>query len=110
VLHVLLAAVFSFFFFFLFSLSLSLSFLISWFFLPFFTLPLSPLPSLSSSFFQGMGTDDQTLVRIVVTRSEVDMVEIKQAFLTNYHKTLAKMITDDCSGDYKRMLVALVGE
>jgi len=59
---------------------------------------------------KGAGTDDSTLIRIVVTRCEVDMVEIKQAFLTNYHKTLGKMIADDCGGDFKRMLVALVGE
>lgn len=59
---------------------------------------------------KGAGTDSDALIRIVVTRSEVDMVEIKQAFLTNYHKTLAKMIHDDCSGDFKRMLVGLVGE
>jgi len=58
----------------------------------------------------GVGTDDSALIRLVVTRSEVDMVEIKQAFLTNYKKTLAKMISEDCSGDYKRMLVAIVGE
>jgi len=58
----------------------------------------------------GAGTDDDSLIRLVVTRSEVDMVEIKQAFLTNHKKTLAKMISDDCSGDYKRMLVAIVGE
>lgn len=40
----------------------------------------------------GAGTDDATLIRIVVTRSEVDMVEIKQAFLLNYQKTLSRMI------------------
>jgi hypothetical protein len=40
-----------------------------------------------------MGTDDESLIRLVVTRSEVDMVQIKQAFLANYHKTLAKMIS-----------------
>jgi hypothetical protein len=39
-----------------------------------------------------MGTDDHTLIRIVLTRSEIDMVEIKEAFLAKYHKTLAKTI------------------
>ena len=70
----------------------------------------SSLPLCHPITTQGLGTDDATLIRIVVTRSEVDMVEVKQSFLTNYHKTLAKMIQDDCSGDYKRMLVAIVGE
>ncbi len=40
-----------------------------------------------------MGTDDETLIRIVVTRSEIDMVEIKEAFFVAHKKTLAKMIT-----------------
>ena len=42
---------------------------------------------------QGIGTDDETLIRLVVTRCEIDMVEIKQAFMANFHKTLGKMIS-----------------
>ena len=37
------------------------------------------------------------------------MVEIKQEFLNRYHKTLYKMIEGDTSGDYKKLLLALVG-
>ncbi|XP_065887188.1 annexin A4-like [Dysidea avara] len=58
---------------------------------------------------KGLGTDDTTLVRAVVSRCEVDMVEIKQEFLRQYHKTLSKMIEGDVSGDYRRLLLALVG-
>ena len=58
----------------------------------------------------GLGTDDRTLVRIVATRCEVDMVEIKQAFLEIHHKTLAKMIEGDTSGHFKHLLIKLVGE
>jgi len=58
----------------------------------------------------GAGTDDETLVRIIVARSEIDMVEIKEAFFDKFNKSLAKMIEGDCSGDYKRMLLALIGE
>lgn len=58
---------------------------------------------------KGAGTDDDTLVRVVVTRSEVDMVEIKQEFLKMYHKTLYKMIEGDTSGDYRKVLCAVVG-
>lgn len=57
---------------------------------------------------KGAGTDDSTLIRVVVSRSEVDLVEIKQAFLQKYHKTVYKMIEGDCSGDYKKLLLALV--
>ncbi|EGD79818.1 annexin A7 [Salpingoeca rosetta] len=59
---------------------------------------------------KGAGTDDETLVRIVVSRSEVDMVEIKERFFDTYNKSLAKMIKDDTSGDYRRILIALVKE
>lgn len=38
-----------------------------------------------------------------------DLVEIKQTFLQKYHKTLYKMIQGDCSGDYKKLLLAVVG-
>jgi len=58
---------------------------------------------------KGAGTDDSLLIRIVVSRSEVDLVEIKNAFLQRYHKTLYKMIEGDCSGDYKKLLIAIVG-
>ena len=40
---------------------------------------------------------------------QVDMVEIKREFLSKYHKTLSKMIEGDTSGDYRRLLIAIVG-
>ncbi|XP_019619915.1 PREDICTED: annexin A7-like [Branchiostoma belcheri] len=57
---------------------------------------------------KGLGTDDHTLIRVIVTRSEYDMVEIKQVFLNKYRKTVWKAIESDTSGDYKRILQALV--
>ena len=39
-----------------------------------------------------------------------DLEEVKGKFLEMYHKTLGKMIEGDCSGDYKKMLLAIVGE
>ncbi|NXE53330.1 ANXA7 protein, partial [Dromaius novaehollandiae] len=58
---------------------------------------------------KGAGTDDSTLIRIVVTRSEIDLVQIKQMFTQMYQKTLAAMIASDTSGDYRRLLLAIVG-
>lgn len=55
-----------------------------------------PLPS-SSSF------------SLTTSASQVDLVEIKKAFLERYHKTLYKMIEGDTSGDYRRLLLAIVG-
>ena len=40
---------------------------------------------------------------------QIDLVEIKAAFLQKYHKTLYKMIQGDCSGDYKKLLLTAVG-
>ena len=57
---------------------------------------------------KGLGTDDRTLIRIVVTRCEVDMVQIKAEYERNYGKPLSDAISGDTSGDYRRALIALV--
>lgn len=43
-----------------------------------------------------MGTDDRTLIRIIVTRAEVDMVQIKQEFQRLYGKPLDQFIRVSC--------------
>lgn len=57
---------------------------------------------------KGLGTADDTLIRVVVSRCEIDMVQIKAEFERNYGKPLVDAIVGDTSGDYKRVLVALV--
>nr|XP_033797547.1 annexin A7 [Geotrypetes seraphini] len=59
---------------------------------------------------KGAGTDDSTLVRIITTRSEIDLVQIKQTFTLMYQKTLPSMIASDTSGDYRRLLLAITGQ
>ncbi|XP_064385002.1 annexin A4-like [Halichondria panicea] len=64
-------------------------------------------------FMKGAGTDDDDLVRVVVARCEVDMVQIKEAFpklYNNQGKSLASFIKGDTSGDYERSLLALIRE
>lgn len=57
---------------------------------------------------KGFGTKDENLVRVIVTRCEVDMVQIKQEFQKQFGKTLEHMIEGDLSGDYKHLMMALV--
>ncbi|KAK7794122.1 hypothetical protein R5R35_012611 [Gryllus longicercus] len=58
---------------------------------------------------EGMGTDDKTLIRIIVSRSEIDLGNIKREFERLYDKTLESVVKGETSGDYKRALVALIG-
>lgn len=56
----------------------------------------------------GAGTDDDQLIRIMVSRSEIDLIDIQVKFMEKYEKNLCGFISDDCGGDYKRMLIALL--
>ncbi|GMI83453.1 ANNEXIN ARABIDOPSIS THALIANA 5, annexin 5 [Hibiscus trionum] len=58
---------------------------------------------------KGLGTDDTALVRIVVTRAEIDMQYIKAEYLKNHGKTLNDAIRSDTSGHYRAFLLALIG-
>uniref|UniRef100_A0A672I5L8 Annexin n=1 Tax=Salarias fasciatus TaxID=181472 RepID=A0A672I5L8_SALFA len=58
---------------------------------------------------QGAGTKDRTLIRIMVSRSEVDMLDIRQEYVRCYGKSLYNHISGDTSGDYKKLLLKLCG-
>ena len=57
---------------------------------------------------KGHGTKDTLLMRIVITRDEIDMPLIKQAYMRLYQKDLVQVIKKETSGDYKKLLVELV--
>lgn len=57
---------------------------------------------------KGLGTDDNTLIRIIVSRSEIDLETIKDEFEKLYEKTLKSMVENDTSGDYKLALLGLI--
>ncbi|ESO88112.1 hypothetical protein LOTGIDRAFT_219492 [Lottia gigantea] len=58
--------------------------------------------------FSGIGTSDTHLIRIVVSRSEIDLDDIKQIYEEKYETSLCDAIASECGGDYKKMLQAIV--
>lgn len=58
---------------------------------------------------KGLGTADNTLIRIMVSRCEIDMLDIRECFRLRYEKSLYNMIQDDTSGEYKQTLLKLCG-
>ncbi|VDN03805.1 unnamed protein product [Thelazia callipaeda] len=57
---------------------------------------------------KGFGTRDSDLIRIVVSRSEIDLALIRQEYEESYGKSLEDSIKSDCSGAYCDTLVAIV--
>lgn len=58
---------------------------------------------------KGAGTRHKTLIRIMVSRSEVDMNDIKAFYQKKYGVSLCQAILDETKGDYEKILVALCG-
>ncbi|KAG9443693.1 hypothetical protein H6P81_015033 [Aristolochia fimbriata] len=59
---------------------------------------------------EGLGTDEDSLTRAIVMRAEVDMQRIKEEYQEAYKVKLADDVIGDTSGDYKDILLALIGE
>ncbi|XP_022766562.1 annexin D5-like [Durio zibethinus] len=58
---------------------------------------------------EGLGTDDTTLIRVIVTRTEIDMQYIKAEYLRKYKKTLNDAVHSETSGHYRTFLLSLLG-
>ncbi|NXJ16115.1 ANX11 protein, partial [Odontophorus gujanensis] len=58
---------------------------------------------------KGAGTKDRTLIRIMVSRSEVDLLDIRAEYKRMYGTSLYTDITGDTSGDYRKILLKLCG-
>ncbi|XP_078807227.1 annexin A5-like isoform X1 [Oryzias latipes] len=58
---------------------------------------------------KGAGTDDDTLIRVMVTRGEVDMLDIRAEFRKLFARSLFSMIKGDTGGDYRKALLLLCG-
>ena len=56
---------------------------------------------------KGFGTKDRILMRVLITRDEVDMPTIKQYYKQLYGKDMVEAIKNDISGDYQKLMVEL---
>ena len=56
----------------------------------------------------GIGTKDDILIRVLVTRDEIDLPQIDTIYKRCYNMTLSQEISSETSGDYKKLLLALV--
>ena len=56
---------------------------------------------------KGAGTKDHLLMRVLITRDEIDMPQIKQYYKQLYGKDMVEAIKSDISGDYQKLMVEL---
>jgi len=58
---------------------------------------------------KGLGTNDTILIRVLVSRDEIDINRIKRYYKQLYQKELYEAVKEDVSGDYRNLLLALIG-
>ncbi|XP_065571609.1 annexin A4-like isoform X2 [Artemia franciscana] len=57
---------------------------------------------------EGFGTREKPLIRIIVSRSEIDLGDVKQEFMKKYEKSLEEAVANDTGRDFKKLLLALL--
>jgi len=57
---------------------------------------------------KGLGTDESSLNYTIISRSEVDLENIKAAYLAAHKKSLEAAVTAETSGDYKDWLLSIL--
>ena len=56
------------------------------------------------------GTDEDALTRVIVTRAEIDLGEIKELFYKRNSRTLEHVVIKETHWDYETFLVTLLGK
>ncbi|GBG79651.1 hypothetical protein CBR_g29799 [Chara braunii] len=56
----------------------------------------------------GVGTNEPGLARHILARADVDLVEIKKAFLSKNKQSVSEAVQGDVSGDYLTLLLAAI--
>lgn len=54
-------------------------------------------------------TDEDALSRVIVTRAEKDLKEIKELYLKRNNVSLDQAVAADTDGEYKEFLLTLLG-
>ncbi|KAL4332247.1 hypothetical protein GQ457_07G019540 [Hibiscus cannabinus] len=57
----------------------------------------------------GLGTDEDSLTRAIISRAEIDMMKVKSEYLNIYKSSLDDAVIGDTSGDYRKFLITLLG-
>jgi len=57
---------------------------------------------------RGAGTDDDALVRILISRSEIDLAKVSKKHEEKFKKNLSSAIRSECKGNYQNLLLAIV--
>ncbi|XP_031260979.1 annexin-like protein RJ4 [Pistacia vera] len=57
-----------------------------------------------------LGTDEDALTRVIITRAEKDLKEIKEIYYNRNSVSLDHVVAKDTSGDYKAFLLTLLGK
>ncbi|MED6125577.1 hypothetical protein PIB30_069741 [Stylosanthes scabra] len=58
----------------------------------------------------GLGTDEDSLNRAIVTRAEIDLLKVRFEYAKTYNSSLDEDVIDDTSGDYRDFLMTLLGK
>ena len=59
---------------------------------------------------KGLGTKDHILIRVLVSRSEIDMPQIKQTYKDLFDKDMYEDVENDTSGDYRKLLLGIISK
>ncbi|KAL4280575.1 hypothetical protein GQ457_03G028730 [Hibiscus cannabinus] len=57
----------------------------------------------------GLGTDEDSLTRAIISRAEIDMMKVKSEYLNIYKSNLDDAVIGDTFGEYRKFLVTLLG-
>ncbi|KAL5571878.1 hypothetical protein UlMin_021475 [Ulmus minor] len=57
----------------------------------------------------GLGTDEESLTRVIVSQAEIDLMIVIYQYQLLYKSSLDDVVIDDTSGDYKDFMMTLLG-